>query len=177
MPTYEIIDGVAIDLSVKTLMHTFLSAYFDGESHDLGTRTGIPFPRAGIAFDQGLVAQPLQGNPPAADGGLEIRVIFDGGRMERHAAGTGWQVLHDGTLQFWVRSKILAPDLKLNSKHQAQNAGDLVFDLLNNPIATIDLAGAGITRFRPRKPMVKQSADHAVRLVVCPVLLVYNTTF
>ena len=177
MPTYDIIDGTAVDLSVKTLIHTFLSAYFDGAAHDVGTRLAVTFPLAGIAFDQGPVKQPLQaGDPPAGDG-LEIRVIFDVGRMERYPRDGGYDILQMGTIQFWVRSKVQSPDLRLNSKQQTQDAADLLHDLLNNPLTTIELADAGLGQFRPRKQTTKQNTNYVIRMVSCGVRISYQTTF
>ena len=163
--------------AAKTLLKEWLTSWFDGASHALGTVTPNPtFPAltgtGQVQFDQSAETQPLDG--------LSARIVVHRGRERTHwftasESTDSWLVSADVLVDFYVRCK----DAKgmPESNRRVNEAADLLKAILSNPVARVTLAEKGVTHARAQLPQTLVSEHYAVRLVVCSAQLQYQVNF
>jgi hypothetical protein len=172
MLTAPPITETALEAGSLALFAEFLSGYFDGLNHAIGTNAPQLFPKAEILFQQSSASQPLNGVAisviMARPGRVKKYLDWSlGRRMQRAQARVTWT--------FIVRAA--GPETGAgNAKKKCQDASDLLFGLLDNPVNTFPLAEAGIRHLRPETPgvvsegMASPQSDlrYAMRMFACP---------
>lgn len=165
------ISGIEFDKSLLTLIHEWLSLYFDGGAHVVqGVSTTFPDARYGadaahqrqsaIVFEDMPAAQPLK----EAGDGFEIRLVPQT-RLERPGRKHGTHLVNAlMSLHFWVSAKKPGDG---ESIKLAREVADKLHALLADPACRLVLAEKGITHLQPSAPVSTSSTDYAKRLVTC----------
>lgn len=166
------------------LWHEFLTGYFDGGSHAVGTSVAQNFPTASILFQQAAPNQPADGisialawvNPAAARSCYEPSPVAGQPMRWQH---TAWTRFH-----FFVRASGALPD-SANAKWWAARTASLLYALLANVRATRPLAERGIHHLRAGSPQLLSEGHespggaaarlYAMRLVTCRAQLRYHS--
>lgn len=161
--------------AAKTLLKEWLTSWFDGASHALGTVTPT-FPaltgEGQVQFDHSAETQPLDG--------LSVRIVVHRGRERTHwftatESATAWLVQADVLVDFYVRCKDAKGMPKSNER--ANTAADLLKAVLSNPASRLALAEKGVGQPRAQLPQTLVSEHYAVRLVVSAAQLQYQVNF
>ena len=155
---------------MTTLLQEFLSAYFNGQTHNVGATANVAFPAADIRMQQSGLPQPL------TKPGITVLWIGKGRTREYwgQAAGKPAKIAHtDATLILYVRAA---------DKGAALQTSDLLYELLVNTHETYALSAKGVRWLRPGTPILiadgasggTGGGQYFMRQINLAVRLVYN---
>ncbi len=160
------------DSGLRAVFAEWLGKWFDGAAHAVGAGAAVVFPRALLAFGEGLAAaQPLEDLP-------EIRLVClprnELALRNVDANGAGNRVFSRVLFQFWVSARKPGPG---QAQSTAQSTAQLLKAALTNPVSRQDLGACGIFKLQPRQPEAVPDRDYAKFLVACPAELQYAVLF
>jgi hypothetical protein len=164
------VSELSVEKDIETIFHEWLSLWFNGNSHAVGSNPATVFPKANIAFGQVAADQPLD----QGDGFVgEIRLVLLP-RQENQEGNSESQTdklaICGYLLNFFVHSKSTG---KGKAEYHARQLADLLKAILSNPTARGDLAEKGISRLQPLPSRHTPSAEYATRLVSCNARINY----
>jgi len=164
------ISELTIESASKKLWHEYLSFWFDGASHVVGTNPAVVFPKALIVFDQGPIKQPMD-TGTANEARVEIRVVCQPGRERTWEHDGGRMARSDVVWNFWIKGK---PVDAGDGRSLVQRTAELLKAILTNPSCAVDLARAGIQHLRARKPSIVPGTDWNQQFVSASGQLIYQ---
>lgn len=170
------ITEATIESGTLLLFAEWLTGFYDGAAHAIGTGPALPFPRGEIVFQETKSGQPSTGE-------VSIRCVWVRGGKAR----LNWELVDGkrqqkaktpGQFMFWVRA---ARKESTKAHAAAQGAAQLLFAILENSASTYPLASKGIHKLRPVTPELISNGEgspkgdlaYSLRLVNCGAILRY----
>ena len=170
------IDANNLEKSTYDWFAVWLTQYFDGGSHAIGTSPAVQFPQVSISFAQSQLPQPVSGDKGAstAAAAVGITMVWAQGpapslRMEA-VNGLRQQVAYQKVRwNFWIRSDTADN----HGRALVMQAGSRLQALLQNAAATLPLAQQGVRRLRPESPVPIADNTYILRMLCCQATLKY----
>lgn len=181
--TRPAVTELTVESAPLLLLHEWLSYYFDGNAHPVGSNPAnlSTFPKVRVRFglNQPPPSQPLAEDKEAVDQvDAWLLVVLLPRASQTHDSDT---VLASGKLatdhvlfNFWIFAKQAGVG---QSEYLAQTIAQLLRALLANPEERYPLAEKGVTHLQPQLPQWLTNTDYARRLVPCAAQLQYAIEF
>jgi len=166
------LSSAALEETSMRMWHEFLTGYFDGGSHVVGTdaeteaEIEMVFPSASLGFQQAKMKQPLDGL------GIQIVSLNEGKTRRFHRAGSVW--CHNKTVwKFLLRAEVKNPADGRGAESLVRKGADLLYALLLIEPLAWPLHENGMHNVRPQPPVMVGSPQYHMRSMNVSATLIF----